>query len=487
MLKVEHLKKQYLEVLFRDVTFLLGDNEKVGLVGLNGCGKTTLLKIIAGIERADEGKIDVVDEKIGYLPQEFSFETDLLVGEFLEGLIENPHSEMYIIETLLSKLDFSDIDHYQYINTLSEGQKMKLMLIHILIHEPTVLLLDEPTNHLDIVGIEWFENFIKNFDGICIIISHDRMFLNNTVNRIFEIDEGKLITYEGNYDEYLVRKEEYMQQRAMEYKFQERKRRQLEDLVHRMRTQKAGRKQGRRVRAAKKRLQREVLDTEVDKYREQRIESFDIDGSIHGKKTVLELNNVTFGYDNATKIVNDCSFGIYGNQRVWFYGPNGIGKTTIIKLIIGDQKPDQGLISWGNNLNWAYFSQDQTHLDMEKTVEEFFIENTGIPYQRSFGVLEKFLFPKELRNYILRSLSPGQRARLSFAAFAQQSYDFLILDEPTNHLDIKSKEVIEQALFEFDGAILVISHDRYFVESIGIQRQITLKNGHFIEENIFSS
>lgn len=482
MLKVEHLTKQYLEVLFKDATFLLGNNEKVGLVGLNGCGKSTLLKIIAGLERPDEGRVEVVNEVIGYLPQEFKFKKDLLVGEFLESLVDNPHMEMFKIDTILSKLSFPDVDHYQYIETLSEGQKMKLKLTELLINEPTILLIDEPTNHLDIQGILWFEDFIHKFDGVCIIISHDRMFLNNTVDIILEIDEQKILTFEGNYDDYLIGKGNYIEDRDKEFASQEKKRKKLENLIERMRGGRAGEKQGRRVRAAKMRLSREVLNNEVKKYQEEKISQFGIRGNVHKKKKVIEAVNLSFGYKEDEPIISDSSFSMYGSEKVWFYGPNGIGKTTFIKLLTGDLKPKGGEILWGENINWTFFSQDQGHLDMNSTVEEHFIKNTGLSYFKSFGTLERFLFPRELRNYRLKTLSPGQRARLSFATFAQHEYNFLILDEPTNHLDIWSKEVIEDALREFKGAIIVISHDRYFIESMGIDRVITLSNGIITEE-----
>lgn len=483
MLKVTNLKKKYFETLFEEVTFLLGNDEKVGLVGLNGCGKSTLLKILIGEEKPDDGQVEVVNETIGYLPQEYELDNELLIGEFLEDLVDDAYSQMYKIDIILAKLNEKNLDHFKYISSLSEGQKMKLKLTEVLIDEPSVLLLDEPTNHLDIEGITWLEGFINSFEGICIMISHDRQFLNSVCTNIFEIDNQKLLQFEGNYDDYLEQKSQYIKKREKEFKAFERKKQQLEELVDRARSVKSGGKRGKAVRAAKTRYKREVEDRKVEEYEEQRIREFDLEGNVHDKKKIVEVRGLSFSYkDEDEKIFNNTRFDIWGRQKVWLFGPNGVGKTTFIKLLMGKLEPNKGEIDWGANINWTYFSQDQKHLDMQASVEDFFMDQTGIVYEKSFGTLKRFLFPKELRKYKLKTLSPGQRARLSFACFAQGEYDFLILDEPTNHLDIKTKQVIESALREFNGAILLISHDRYFVKSVDIDRKFTIENKRLIED-----
>lgn len=484
MLKVEKIKKEYFDTLFDDVTFILGNNEKVGLVGLNGCGKTTLFRIIAGLESAEEGRVELVNEQVGYLEQEFFFPKEMLVGEFLENLVDDPYTEMYKVEKILGKLEALDIDHFQYINDLSEGQKMKIKLTELLIEEPTILLLDEPTNHLDIDGIIWFEEFISDFDGVCMIISHDREFLNNTVNKIFEIDEKKLNIFEGNYDDYLEGKVRYIQDRAKEYHFQEKRREQLERLIENSRKIKNGKSRGKAVRAAKRKLEKEILQNEISEYQKAEVKKFDIEGVSHRKKKIFEIKKVDFGYSKEKMLLKDASLTLFGQEKLWFYGPNGIGKTTLINLLMRKLKPLDGEVKWGENIDWTYFSQDQKHLDMGATVEDYFMKNTGITYDKSFGVLERFLFPKDFRNYKLKELSPGQRARLSFAVFAQHEYNFLILDEPTNHLDIRTKEVVEQALGDFKGAVLLISHDRYFVGSVGVDRVVTLDKSKVVERDL---
>lgn len=470
MLRLIKITKKFIEPLLEDITFTLGNNERIGLVGLNGCGKSTLLKIISGVEVQDNGDIQIENEKIGYLPQEYNFEDERLVGEYIESLISYDLTKMFEIDILLEKLHATDLDFYQKISNLSPGEKMKLKLLEILYNNATILLLDEPTNHLDIEGILWFENFIKSFKGIVIVVSHDREFLNNICTNIFEIDKCKLLMFEGNYDDYLKSKNLYIDRLNQLFVVQEKKRKQLENLLSNSKKIKGGKARGKAVSAAKSRIKREITDKKINKYVDIKLSSFIIDGAVHSSKKVFELKNICFGYPNGKVLLQNYDLTMYGSEKLWIYGPNGIGKTTLIKILMGMIKPDSGEVIWGNNIKWEYFSQEQSHLDFEATVEDYFMRKTSIDWNRSFGVLEKFLFPKSMRRTQIKYLSPGQRARLSFAIFAQGDYNFLILDEPTNHIDISTKEVIENSLYEFKGGILVISHDRYFVRNIGITR-----------------
>lgn len=476
MIRAHNLTISYSDLLFKELSFILGNQEKVGLVGLNGSGKTTLLRIIKGLELADAGKIEVQNEVISYLPQQYSFEEDLLVGIYLESLVEDLKTEMYKVNKVLRRLNF-EVDMFQEIKTLSEGQKMKLFLTKLLMEEPTILLLDEPTNHLDIKGILELEQFIKSFEGICIIISHDREFLNNTINTVFEIDEKTLHVYTGNYDDYLVQKADYLEKRKTQYYLQEVKRQQLLDLIKKSQKISDGKRRSKAMSAAEHRLEREVLRIEIDDYKEQKIKGLKLNGFVHNNKTVLKIKDLDFSYNPNKALFNKANFEMFGKERVWFYGPNGIGKTTFVKLVLKHLTPDSGIADIGVGLKYVYFSQDQSHLDMNSTVEDYFLHNTNVSYNSSFGVLDRFLFPKELRTSKIGKLSPGQRARLSFAIFSMKEYDFMILDEPTNHLDIRSKEVIEDALRDFKGAILLISHDRYFVDSVGYNKTLTIEGG----------
>jgi ATPase subunit of ABC transporter with duplicated ATPase domains len=487
MIKVENLKIGYRDNLFQSVNFILGNNEKVGLIGLNGTGKSTLLKILANIEKPDQGEVHLIHESIGYLPQEFHLNDEKvsLVGEFLESLVNFKQEEMYRVRKILGKLNWPDIDEFQSLNTLSPGQQMKLYLAKVLIDEPTILLLDEPTNHLDIEGIIWFENFVKNFEGICIIISHDRAFLNNVTNKVFEIDENTIYEFEGNYDGYIIGKEQFKEERERLFKAQERKRKQMEVLLENSRKIKDGKKRGKAVRAAKKRMEREVLSKEINQYVQKSIADISLEGEVRRTKKVLEVKDLAFSYasenSDSRPILKDVDLTIYGNERLWIYGPNGIGKSTLVKIIIDQLKPQSGTVKWGENLVWEYFSQDQSHLPLDKKAIDFFVENTEYDYFSWRKIMEKFLFDENLANLPIAKLSPGQRARLSFAVFAQNRYDCLILDEPTNHLDIRSKEIIEDAFKNYKGAMILISHDRYFVENIGVSKAVTLEEGKLVE------
>ncbi|MEA3356903.1 MAG: ABC-F family ATP-binding cassette domain-containing protein [Patescibacteria group bacterium] len=487
MIRLQNVKKEYSSVLFESVSFLLGNNEKVGLVGLNGCGKTTLFRIIAGLGVPDSGMVEIVDEVIAYLPQEIDLPEQLLVGEFLEGLVDDPQSEFYKVEKLLAKLELSNIDQYQVIKTVSPGQKMKLYLSKLILNSKSavranspVLLLDEPTNHLDLPGILWLEKFVAEYDGIIIMISHDREFLNNTVDTIFEIDEKELIVFEGNYDDYLVGKKLWLENRNKQVVQQERKRQKLEKLLENVRKLGDGKARGKAVEAAKKRMEREVLRNEICEYKEMSITGLGIGGSVHKGKKMLEVKGLGFSYNKGKYILKDAELILRGKEKCWLLGANGIGKSTFVKLLIGELCPNKGFIKWGESVKYAYFSQDQSHLNMETTVADFIMEQSGVSYEKSFSVLKKYLFGKNMRDHKLKYLSPGQRARLSFAAFSYHDYDFLILDEPTNHLDIKTKEVIEDALKDYEGGLLLISHDRSFVKNVEVDKVVTIEKSRIV-------
>ncbi|MCA9381109.1 ABC-F family ATP-binding cassette domain-containing protein [Candidatus Dojkabacteria bacterium] len=477
MLKAEHLTMEYSRPLFEDINFILGNSENVGLVGLNGCGKTTLLKIISGEEAPLEGEIHLVNEKIAYLPQTFTLRDEFeYLGVYMESLIEDIYSDLWRVEKILNQLEFGEIDEFQHMSTLSPGQIMKLYLTKLLLDEPTILLLDEPTNHLDIHGITVFEKFIKRFPGICIIISHDRMFLNNTINTVFEIDEHKLNIYKGNYEDFLKQKQDRIADREKEFKLQEQKRKQLETLLANARKISDSKKRGKAVSAAKKRMEREVLSNEVDLYEEIKISDIALSGNVHGRKRILQIEDLSFEYNQDNLLLKDINLEIYGSEKIWIKGPNGTGKSTLIKLLVGELAPTKGEIKWGANINWTYFAQDTVEDDITETVQEYFYRMTSVEWAKSYKVLDKFLFDTTLQTQMVKRLSPGQKARLTFAIFAQNDYECLILDEPTNHLDIQTKEAIEHALREYKGAIILVSHDRYFAQQIEPNRIMTISD-----------
>ncbi len=484
MIKGEKLTMEYARPLFTDISFILGNKEKVGLVGLNGTGKTTLLRIISGEETPLAGEIHLVNEKIAYLPQEFDLNIDGIdyLGEYLESLIDDPYSEIWKVNKILGKLEFGEIDEFKHISTLSPGQKMKLYLTKLLLDEPTILLLDEPTNHLDIAGITEFEKFVKHFDGICIIISHDREFMNNTIDHVFEIDEETLKVYKGNYESFLEQKAWDIEDREKQYNLQEQKRKKLETLLANARKISDAKRRGKAVEAAKKRIEREVLRNEISTYEETRLQGLDIKGSVHQGKRILQIENLKFEYNEGFTVLENVNLEIYGSEKIWLLGPNGTGKSTLIKLLVGELKQNSGEIKWGNNLDWVYFAQENDFSNIDDKVQDYFFKMTQASWGSSFGILDKFLFDDELKNQSVKSLSPGQKARLTFAIFVQNQYQCLILDEPTNHLDIQTKEAIEQALREYEGAIILVSHDRYFAEQIEPTRVLTIKDKTLVDK-----
>lgn len=475
MLSVKNLYKSIPSgTLLEDITFTLGNKEKVGLIGQNGCGKSTLLKIVVGEEDYDQGFISLEAEKIAYLPQLF----DLPVGtvnEFSKTIFPlKEHSHKY--EKQLVRLGLDQTYWDVPLSNLSSGQKMRVKLAELLVSDPTILILDEPTNHLDIEGIQWIEAFVKAFDGIVLMVSHDRSFLDAVCTYIFEIDEKHLHIFPGNYTDYIDHKQMWLADREKTYKRQEKKREQLTKLLENARKVKDGKGRGKAVQAAKKRMEREVLKNEVSKYSRSVVEGITFEGTTHTGKLMLRVDQIAKHF-GTKHVLGDVSFEIRGDERVWLYGANGQGKSTLLNIITGHLETSAGSVAIGESVKWGYFRQNQEHLPFEQTVRQFFQEQTGIGDQALFGVLKTYLFPKEYLERKIGSLSPGERARLGFAVFAQQKLDLLILDEPTNHLDIWTKEAIEASLRRFKGAILLVSHDRYFVKEVGIHTVYHIESG----------
>jgi ATPase subunit of ABC transporter with duplicated ATPase domains len=474
MIIAKNVSKAYFSTpILHEVDFKMGNNRKIGVVGRNGCGKTTMFKLVTGMEQPTSGTIEYENEIIGYIPQEFDF-PDEMVGEYFEKMLEHDW-EFYKVDMLVDQLDFENFDPYQKISTLSEGQKMKLKLIETMLSEPTTLFIDEPTNHLDIEGILWFERYIKRLDKTVVMISHDRSFLNHTVDEIWEIEKAKIIRIVGNYDTYKEEKLRLINKWDEEYVRFLRKKAQLEKLLDNVRKMKGG-KRGNAVKAAKKRIEREVNENIKEKYVVKKMKGVEFDTDIREGKLMVKFDNVTKSYgDNV--VFENLDFEIRGKEKIWLFGPNGAGKSTLVKLIMGDEAPVSGEVRIGENIKVGYFAQKQTHLPMNTRVMDYFIETTGCPFAKCFGELKKFLFENEALSKEIRSLSPGEKARLSFAVFAYNDYDLLVLDEPTNHLDIDTKEVIEKSLAQFKGTLLLVSHDRYFVESVGVDKVLNLKEG----------
>ena len=475
MITTKNLTKKYGDrTLFEKVDIRIGNGVKVGLVGRNGCGKTTLIKVLTGVEEASQGNIDLQEEVIGYIPQEFSY-PDELVGEYLEKKLDASWN-FYKIETFAGKLNFHNFDPYQEIKTLSEGQKMKVKLIEALLMDPTTLFIDEPTNHLDIEGIMWFEEYVKYLPISVVMISHDRQFLNRTVDEIWEIDKGGVYRFVGDYDNYRTEKLKLIDKWDQEYALFLKRKAQLERLLESARKIKDGKKRGRAVESAKKRIKREIEDNSKEKYESKKVKDLHFLSDAHSQKLMIKTDSLSKSYGKK-KVFENLNFELRGKEKIWLYGPNGAGKSTLVKMIMGIEVPTGGDITVGTNVTIGYFSQTQHSFTQDSTILDEFCTITGTYYGDAYGYLKKFLFEKEDLQKRIFQLSPGERARFAFSIFAKKDYDLLILDEPDNHLDIETKEVIEKALREFNGAVLLISHDRYFVEMVQVSKVINLREG----------
>ncbi|MCK9368523.1 ATP-binding cassette domain-containing protein [Candidatus Dojkabacteria bacterium] len=465
--------------LFKNISLDLTTKSKVGLIGKNGTGKTTILKIIAGEVLPTSGVVRTLDETIGYLSQEFDMDSKMLVGEYLEEICHK-NGDIWLVKRFLGKLDY-DIDEYKEIAVLSGGEKMKLKLAALLYNKCTFLLLDEPTNHLDIDGIAWFKKFLNSFKGGFLMVSHDRDLLNDTVNRIYEIDQKELLMFDGNYDAYIEQKTGWIEKRNEIYRRYMKRKVQLEKLLYRAQTTGISRGKGRGVGRVKKMIERDIVRDEKKQYREKEINEVAIAGSVHNQKLVLRITDLEKSFGER-KIFNKLNFEIRGNEKIWLMGKNGEGKTTLVRTILGEVKQDTGDVRLGDNMKVGYFQQKQKPETSDERLLAYFSKQAGVSVYSAPKLLSKYLFTSNDFIMPLNILSPGQQARLKFALFVLNSqnvggYNFLILDEPANHLDIATKEVVERCIDEFKGAVILISHDVYMVKNIDISRMVKLENG----------
>ena len=464
LLTMEHITKSYTDrILLDDVDFSINENEKIGVIGINGMGKSTLLKVAAGLEECEEGKISMGSQiKICYLPQTPVFEEGATV---LSAAVEGNVDELnrWTIEadakSMLNKLGFLDYD--EKVEHMSGGQKKRIALVNALLTSADILVLDEPTNHLDNAMSEWLEEYLIQFRGAILMVTHDRYFLDRVANRIVEVDKGKLYSYPGNYSEFVRLKEE-RQNMALAT---ERKRKSL------LRTELEWLSRGARARSTKQKahIDRIKAMQEIEDIQAEKRVFMDSVASRMGNKTI-EMSNISKSYGEK-QLINDYNYIFLKNDRIGIFGPNGCGKTTLLKIINGIVKPDTGNIESGQTIRIGYFSQENEYMDHSMKVIDY-VKEVGEYIATSDGkitaaqMLENFLFEGALQYQKIEKLSGGEKRRLYLLRVLMSAPNVLILDEPTNDLDIQTLTILEDYLDRFDGIIIVVSHDRYFLDRV---------------------
>lgn len=485
------------------------ERERIGLVGVNGAGKSTLLQILAEEISYDGGQIFKAKEtRIGYLAQNSGLQSDRTIWEEMlnvfaplleterelrdmEAQIADPdaaadekaYQELlnryalksdwfkdnggYEIETrirsVLYGMGFSNFPSDTVISTLSGGQKTRLALARILLQAPDLLMLDEPTNHLDIQTLTWLEDYLRNYSGVLLVVSHDRYFLDRLVTTIVEIERHQSTRYTGNYSRYIELKAAEYESRMKLYEKQQDEIARMEDFIQKnlVRASTTKRAQSRRKALEKMdRIERPLGDLKRA--------SFSFEAEILTGKDVLYVDQLSYGYDDSkAPLFQNVSFYLNRGETVALIGPNGIGKSTLLKILTGDLRPRSGSLTWGSKVKIGYYDQEQTHLNRENTVlEEVWSAFPHIEEARIRSVLGNFLFSGEDVLKKITALSGGEKARVALAKLMLEKANVLILDEPTNHLDLFSKEVLESALLDYDGTLLFISHDRYFLNKM---------------------
>ena len=461
LLNAEHISLSWGEnTLFDDVSFALEEQDKVGFIGINGTGKSTFLRILAGMQEPDAGTITLArGTRIGYLPQspDFSEPITVLQQVFRGAATDFAEERAYEAKMLLTQLGITDFD--KDVRLLSGGQKKRIAICSALINPSEILILDEPTNHIDNETAAWLEQQLKAYKGALVIITHDRYFLNRVTNRICELDHAKLYFYEENYEGFVARKAERIASAAAS----ERKRQTI--LRRELEWMRRGAKA--RTTKAKGRIQRfEELSSKTVQEEDGQVEMKSISTRL-GKKTI-EVSGLCKSWDGKTYI-RDFDLTVARDDRIGIVGHNGTGKSTFLRILAGQAQPDAGTVSYGETVKIGYFAQDCGHMDQEQKVIEF-IRDIAETVRTPDGtlsaaqMLETFLFTGEQQWTRIGSLSGGEQRRLYLLSVLMSAPNILLLDEPTNDLDIETLNILENYLEGFEGAVLAVSHDRYFLD-----------------------
>lgn len=497
--------------VFENISFQIKTGERIGLIGQNGCGKTTFMKILMGLEEYEGGAVHFrKGVRLGYLQQihqvheeadveevlwyAFEYVTDLkrkmqtlegdlahLTGQDLEKAMtrysqyieEYERLDGYNIETKVNYVcEGLGITHEfrkMPFHALSGGERTRVILGRLLLTAPDILLLDEPSNHLDIASIEWLENFLKEYKGAVLVISHDRYFLDQTVTKIYELRPDGMEVYYGNYSDYVIEKERRFLEYFRRYQNQQNQINRMKEQIHHYRVWGASRDSEvmyKRAKELEKRLEKvDVLDKPILENKRIRI---DVSIENRSGKRVITASEVQKSFEGK-KLIKDASFTVFYGDSICLMGANGSGKTTLLKLILGELSPDTGTIQTGEGVKIGYLPQHVIFEDEEQTLVEYFAYKHNISLGAARGALAKVLFTQETVNKKIKNLSGGEKTRLRLCSLTYEKVNLLIMDEPTNHLDIESREELEKALMDFEGTLFFVSHDRYFIEKIASQ------------------
>ncbi len=516
-MELKNLTMSYgVETLFQNVNLIIPDNEKVGIVGVNGAGKTTLFKLIMGMIEADTGKIIKGEKRVGWLPQVISEEEkdmNTLVFDYLikarpidklnkelnklySELASEPDSKSIYkkIEKIENKLNYYDaynaentllrlIDGinlgeeilYKKLKEISGGQKSKVAFIKLLYSMPEIILLDEPTNHLDEKSRDYVISYLKSYKGSVLVISHDTDFLDKVTNKTLFIDKRvkSIELYDGAYSKFIKVKNIKEEMLIREASIQEREEIKLRNIIN-----KYSNSSGKRKKMAQDREKKleKLLKNKIQIIKEDKKVNINMDIDKKSSSVPLKISNLCFKYKEGEEIIDNLNFEVRLGEKFLVVGNNGVGKSTLLKLIAGILKPDKGEIKLGNNTKVGYYAQELELLDNSKTILEN-MKNDNYSQRELRSILSKFLFFNEDVNKKVSVLSPGEKARLSLAKLSISKSNLLLLDEPTNHLDPLTRKIISEVFKSFKGTLIVVSHNVEFVEDLGIERTLLLPDG----------
>ena len=507
ILSAQHIAKSFgVNAVLRDVSLTVQQGDRIGLVGVNGCGKSTLMRILAGLDAQDGGEISLVRGlRVGYLAQQ----NMVTSGETVWNELQKVYEQVFAMEKKLRELEdemahahtdaqrfaqlsadydrltqrFEEADGYswksmvsgvlnglgfkpaqydQCVDSLSGGEQTRLCLARLLLQKPDLLLLDEPTNHLDMETLQWLENYLAAYKGSVLVISHDRYFLDHVCTGIVEILMGSSEQYNGNYTRYIAQRQERFESRMRAYEIQQKEIERQQAIIARYRMF----NREKSIRAAESREKALDRMEKLEKPVDERAIRFSFEARRRTGEDVLQLTEISKSFGEK-HLFHDLTLRVRAGDRVALIGPNGVGKSTLIKIIVGEEQPDTGFIRYGSNVDIGYYDQHQSTLHADKTVlDEIWDRFPQMEQSNVRGALGMFLFTGDDVFKPIHTLSGGEKGRVALTALMLRKDNLLLLDEPTNHLDMDSREVLEDALTDFGGTIITVSHDRYFINRI---------------------